>query len=139
MRLRVCLEAGCGELTPFSRCEPHAKENAERVRVDRDRLEPWRYVYGLASWHEAREARRRQDGFACVFCGELELHGGPALEVHHRIPLRVLWERAGGGTERFARWEFERAACYLEHLATACSRCNRDEDERLRREEADRA
>lgn len=124
MKLRVCLEAGCGALTPFSRCEQHAKENAAAIAAQREELEPWRYFYGLQAWNEAREAARRRAGYRCEYCGALELVGEQAFDVHHRIALRELWRRAGGGTPAFNRGAFELAGLHLERLVVACDPCH---------------
>jgi hypothetical protein len=124
MKLRVCLEAGCGALTPFSRCERHAKERAVALQAERAEREPWRYLYGLLIWREAREAAKRQAGYRCEECGIGEELGSGALDVHHRIKLRALWERAGGGTPRFAQWLFEQAATNPLHLLVLCNRCH---------------
>lgn len=126
MKLRVCLEPACGELTPFSRCLGHAGDRAVEIRAERAELEPWRYLYGLNVWKEAREAARRRAGYSCEFCGAAELVGEEALDVHHRIALRELWQRAGGRTPHFRRGAFELAACHLDRLVVACDPCHRE-------------
>lgn len=125
MKLRICLEAGCGVLTPFSRCEPHARAHAGRVAEQREQREPWRYLYGLKVWKEAREAARRQAAFRCEDCGIAEeLAGGKALDVHHNVALAELWARAGAGTPRFDLQAFERAATHPLRLRVLCDPCH---------------
>jgi hypothetical protein len=124
LRLRPCVVAGCGELTPFSRCRGHAEQRAEAIRDDRARREPWRYLYGLKLWREAREAARRQAGYRCEECGAGEELGVRALDVHHSIKLATLWRRAAGGTPRFDQGAFERAATHPLRLKVLCDPCH---------------
>lgn len=129
MKLRVCLEPGCGELTAKSRCEHHDQEHAHDVKSARDRNEPWRYLYGLTIWREAREAKRRQAGYVCERCGRSEEWlGRVALDVHHVRALRDLWRMAGGGTPTFDQARFEYAATDEDALRCLCDPCHAIEE-----------
>jgi hypothetical protein len=89
LKLRPCAQPKCGAIVraPARYCAPHALEQADRLADDRDRREPWRYLYGLKIWREAREAVRRQAGYACERCGRGEELAARALDVHHVRPL----------------------------------------------------
>jgi hypothetical protein len=125
VRLSTCPHPGCGEITSSGRCRKHAIERREAIADDRERREPWRYLYGLRIWKEAREAARRQAGYRCERCGALEeLAGARALDVHHEEKLGELWRRYHGGTPAFAQAAFEIAATALEGLRVLCDPCH---------------
>lgn len=139
IRLKPCSVHGCGELTPFSRCAEHARKRAAAIADDRHRREPWRYLYGLTIWRDAREAARRQSGYRCEECGLAEeLAGERALDVHHNIALEELWRRAGGGTPQFDQSTFERAATLQIRLIVLCDPCHARLDAERRAERSDR-
>lgn len=123
VRLRVCLQPGCGELTSSSRCHLHAEQHSLTVAAERATREPWRYLYGLRIWQEARGAKRRQAGYRCERCGREE-YGRKALDVHHVRPLGELWRLAGGGTPAFNQAAFEYAATDEDALRCLCDPCH---------------
>lgn len=128
MKLRVCLEPGCGELTTSSRCPAHAEAHVIEIAEARERREPWRYLYGLKIWREAREAARRQAGYVCERCWRSEEWIGRALDVHHVRPLRELWALAGGGTPAFDQAAFEYAATDEAAIRCLCDPCHAAEE-----------
>lgn len=130
MKLRPCARQRCGAIVraPARYCEPHALEEAARLADDRDRREPWRYLYGLKVWREAREAARRQAGYACESCGRGEELAARALDVHHVRPLAELWRLAGGGTPAFDQPAFEYAATDEASLRVLCDPCHAQEE-----------
>ena len=119
MKLRVCVAPGCGAIAvDGSRCFRCAADHAERRRLDRERREPWRYVYNLSAYREAREAARRQAGYRCEDCGAIaEL--GSALDADHDPPLHELWNVHGGATS-----SFEAAATDPRYLVIRCRSCH---------------
>lgn len=122
--LRVCCEAGCGNVTRRYRCTSCEHEHADRTAADRARREPWRYLYGLTVWRNARDVARRDAGYRCVECGREESFRGRGLDVHHEPPLVELWTRAGGGTPYFDEHAFATAACDLANLYVLCDDCH---------------
>src|SRR5262245_45918550 len=102
---RYCAHPGCG--TKISRhasyCEVH-DTRTYRTRAERLETEPWARLYSHRDWKKAKAVVRVRDGQRCTAmvdghrCGRAD-----RVSVHHEIPIRVLWDRAGGSFERFIR------------------------------------
>lgn len=111
MSLTPCMH--CGRLTKNARCERHTR------RQDKERLnsEPWRGLYGLASWKEVSRMVKRRDGNRCTNCGGTDL-----LQAHHTIPLHQLWQ------ESSSFLDFATRATEPELLITLCAKCHSREE-----------
>lgn len=127
--MRICITPGCGSITSSgSRCFRCAATHAIDLSAERDRREPWRYLYGLKIWREAREAARRQASYRCERCDRGEELGARALDVHHVRPLGELWRLAQGGTPAFDQAAFEYAATDEAELRVLCDPCHAAEE-----------
>lgn len=116
----LCGYPRCGAWAPLGQtyCRQHRREaakasaHAESLRQEaRHITEGWRRIYYTDEWVLCKRIVRERDGFQCaaVDAGErCDVRGnskkptfGKKLQVHHRVPLKILWERAGGVWDSF--------------------------------------
>ncbi len=114
----------CRNLTRNSSgiCADCAGQHETQTRAERYAREPWRRLYAKPAWKYAKKRTLVRDGYQCralledgTRCKETE-----HLQVHHLIPLRVLWEL---GANAFA----DRV------LVSLCPKCHARADEALRK------
>ena len=79
--MRVCIEAGCGDLTSGTRCTLHESRRQQRRGSPTARGLGYRY-------QQARLRVLARDGYTCHWCGKA------ATTADHLIP------RARGGSDR---------------------------------------
>lgn len=71
-----------------------------------------KFPYYGPNWRRQRRRARKQDGYACQFCGATEAELGRQLDVHHVIPFRKF------GIERY------KEANHLDNLISLCHSCH---------------
>lgn len=93
--LKVCMKAGCNELTSDRYCEKHIVEAAREVnrRYDKyNRNQQAKAFYSSKEWFKARSKRMKQDFGLCVKCKE----AGRLVKadvVHHKEELMKAWDK----------------------------------------------
>lgn len=139
--MRICGKPRCGTLIPATAkfCELHAARAAQQELLrsaQRLSSEPWRSLYSQPEWKACARRVRRRDNYHCTACGKT--HGKHSrqdprarLTVHHKIPLRVLWQRASEEWETFLELATNED---VTPMVTLCYGCHRTAELELRRE-----
>lgn len=80
MPVRRCLEPGCGELSPNSRCPKHSKSHQQERRG----------VQSGWEWTNTKRRIKKRDGYRCAEVIDGEVCGSVIdLEVDHVIPREL--------------------------------------------------
>lgn len=121
----------CGVLSSWTYCHVHRKVREKAILE----AEPWRYVYKHPLWIAVRPRVIENDGHRCTFVlTGRRCAANAALEVHHEVKLRILWERAGKPQRGGPGWrKFIGMATDEKNLRTLCPRHHKEVDTTVER------
>lgn len=106
------------------RCEDCAADVAHERGQTRSAAvangEPWRAIYKIGAWYNARRLTLARDDWSCRGSWNGRRCATPhRLQVHHTTPLRDLWRAAGSDFDLFVR-----LATDVSKLVSLCPRCH---------------
>lgn len=122
-----CAYPYCGVLLDAGGEDRYCPRHKARVAAEtgdfRETVEPWRKVYESSEWALARARIRKRAGDRCEFArGEGHaLCGKAANTVHHKVKVRVIWNRAGRPLPGTSEWRtFLHLCCAPGNLLLLC-------------------